>query len=77
MTLAAVSTQHVGRNPFPIIANPQPEILFVVTDFHFDVLRRRMQVGIAQRLGRKPVNFISKDRMQIARCPFHNHGEVR
>src|SRR5271166_555838 len=74
--LTAVSAEHVGGNSFPVIPNAEPEVLFVVTDFHFDVLCRRVPERIAQRLHHKPVNLISQDRMQTARCSFHNQVEV-
>ena len=67
MPFTAVSAEHVGGNPFPVIPHAEPEILFVVTDFNFDVLRRRVPERIAQRLSRKPVNFVAQDRMQIFR----------
>src|SRR5208337_3624396 len=70
---AAISVEHVGGNPFPVVANAQPEILFVVADFNFHVSRRCVPEGIAQRLRHKPVDFVPQDRMQISRRTFHKH----
>jgi NaMN:DMB phosphoribosyltransferase len=48
VTFASISAKHARRNPFSIIANAKPKIFFVVTDFHFHLMRRRMTEGIAQ-----------------------------
>ena len=76
MSFTAIPAEHVGGNSLAIIPYAQAKIFFVVTDFYFHVLRRRMAEGIAQRFGREPVDFVSKNRMQIARRSFHNHVEV-
>ena len=73
VTFASISAKHVGGNSFSIIANAEPEILFVVADFNFHVFRRRVPEGIAQRLRHKAVDFVPQDGMQLLWCTFHKH----
>src|ERR1700677_2130111 len=52
---------------FSVVANPQPEFLPVVPDFHFDVLRARVEECVAQSLDRDSVDFVADDRSQASR----------
>src|SRR5579864_4587120 len=76
MPLASASAEHVGGNPFTIVPNANPEIFLVVANFNFNVFCRCVSEGIAYCLRRKPVNFVSKNRMQIPRYTLHDHFKL-
>ena len=76
MPLTSFSAKNLVADPFSIVSNAKPEMLFVVADLNFYAVCCRMPEGIAQRLRREPVNFVSQNRMQIPRCSFHHHIEL-
>src|SRR5258708_992545 len=72
----AFVTQTFRVNALAIVANPQTKLLFVVPDFHFDLLCIGVLEGIAYRLACNPVDFVPQDRMEIPRGSFHLHIEL-
>jgi hypothetical protein len=58
-----VSAKNLWVNAPSIVPDTQPELRFVVADFHFNPVRACVTEGVAQRLGGDPVDFVSEHRM--------------
>jgi hypothetical protein len=58
-----------------IIPDAKAELLFLISNFHFDVPRLRVPEGVSQGLSSNAVNFLSPDRMQIPRLAFNLYAE--
>ncbi len=65
--------QMLRVNALPVVPHPQPELSFVIVDFHFHPLRIRVLEGIAHGLACNAVDLVSRDRMQVPRRAFHLH----
>src|SRR4029077_4147252 len=75
MTGVAAAREHARLDAAPIVPDAQPELLAVVANVHFDLVRLRMPERVAQRLGGNPVDLVSEDRREIARRALHVHVE--
>jgi hypothetical protein len=58
-----------------VIPDAKAELLFLISNFHFDVPRPRVPEGVSQSLSSNAVNFLSSDRMQIPRLAFNLYAE--
>src|ERR1700676_1342354 len=72
----AALVQHLWVDTLPVVPDVHPKLPFVVTDIHFDPLGAGMTEGIAQRLGRNPIDFVPEDRSELPGCAFHVHTKV-
>src|SRR5216684_1755216 len=70
---APASIQDRRINALAVVPYPQPKLPLVVANFHFDPLRVRVAECITQRLTGNPVDFVPRQRSEIARHALHEH----
>jgi len=60
-----------------IIPDAKAELLFLISNFHFDVPRLRVPEGVSQGLSSNAMNFVSPGRMQIPSFAFDLYAKGR
>ena len=73
MSGTTVAAEYLRIDSRSVIADSQPELTFIIADFHFDLVRLCVAEGIAHRLTCDPIDFVPKDRMKIPRPALHGH----
>src|ERR1700677_3304020 len=72
---ARILTKNLRVNPFSVVPDPQPKLLCVIVDFHFDLSRLCVAECIAQGLAGNPVDFVPQNWMEVSRRAFYCHTE--
>jgi hypothetical protein len=75
MSLAPGCAKDFWIYTLSIIPDAKAELLFLISNFHFDVPRLRVPEGVSQSLSSNAVNFLSPHRMQIPRLAFNLYAE--
>src|SRR5260370_16819170 len=64
-------------NAFAVVSHSQAKLGFIVSNFELNMSRLSVTEWGPQRLTGNPIDFVSKDRMEISRRAFHRHLKVR
>jgi hypothetical protein len=75
MSLAPARAKDFWIDALPIIPDAKAELLYLISDFHFNVPSLRVPEGVSQGLSSNAVNFLSPSRMQIPRLAFYLYTE--
>jgi hypothetical protein len=75
MSLAPACAKDFWIDALPIIPDAKAELLFLISNFHFNLPRLRVPEGVSQGLSSNAVNFLSPSRMQIPRLAFNLYAE--
>ena len=62
-------------NALSIVPHAQSELLIVIADFNFYLLRLGVPEGVAERFGSNFVDFVTKDRMEVSRLTLNRYTE--
>ena len=58
-----------------VVAHAQSELVIVIADFNFYLLRLGVMEGVAQRFGSDFVDLVTEDGMEISRLAFNRYAE--
>ncbi len=67
MALFSLRCKNFGTQPFPIIADTQPELLSVIADLDLDLFGLGVQKSIAEGLKGNFVDVVTNNRVQVSR----------
>src|ERR1017187_4226803 len=75
VALKAIAGEDRRIHALSVIAYAQSELVMVVADFNFYLLRLGVMKGIAERFGSDFVDFVTEDGMEVSRLALNRYTE--
>src|SRR5580704_383070 len=75
VSLKAMAGEDRRIHALSVVAHAQSELVMVITDFNFYLLRLGVMEGVAQRFGSDFVDLVTEDGMEVSRLTLNRYAE--